>query len=176
MKKNKSRVRYVQFTYPMHLRLGLFFYVGVGRVVFDAERETDNFNAIRKVRLEVMSDNEHIPHRKYWESIEGKNYFPFANVPDAVKVLLGVKFISLSEYLRFKAELLAKKHGKPDTKRRRQFIAYNNNTPVVRGVYYRDGNIQVLWRSDIGWTGEQYQNIAYVFGLMGNVTRVELVD
>jgi len=64
----------------------------------------------------------------------------------------------------------------PNHKRRREFVGYINRTPVVKGVLYDQGNVQVLWRSDIGWTGEQYQTIANVFGIMSGMNKLEIED
>ena len=65
-----------------------------------------------------------------------------------------------------------------DTKRRRTFKVYreirtvNENggeltlsDMVAHGVLYDEGNVQVLWRKDMGYTtftAEQYANIAQV--------------
>ena len=182
MPKNKGRAQYVLFTCPSNLAgWGLPNQFGVGRIVLKHDFYARDFSkalcsTVLRFRLEAMEDWQNMTNYDYWQSVVGKSYIRMRSVPEAVLPNLAFQFISLPEYLRVKAELIAKQHGKLDTKRRRQFVAYNNNTPVAKGVYYRDGNIQVLWRSDIGWTGEQYRCISYVFGIMRNVNRVELED
>ena len=70
-----------------------------------------------------------------------------------------------------------------DTKRRQPFIGYakspltGDDIRVVSGVLYDEGNIQVLWRLDIGYTGQQFCSIAFVFGMKicgGKVYKVEV--
>ena len=68
-----------------------------------------------------------------------------------------------------------------DTKRRRKFVGYalNSKFPMLRfkrcwGVLYDEGNVQVLWRSDIGWTAEQYASIALVFDLVKGLNRIDI--
>ena len=57
-----------------------------------------------------------------------------------------------------------------DSKRRRKFFLYDKqNYPKAMGLLYDEGNVQVLWRSDSGWTAEQYASIALVLDLMPGV-------
>ena len=58
-----------------------------------------------------------------------------------------------------------------DTKVRRPFtLRANMNVILAKGVVYEQGNVQVLWRQDIGWCGEQYQSTANLLDLFPNVT------
>ena len=63
-------------------------------------------------------------------------------------------------------------------KRRRRFVGYQRHArmPVKRcwGVLYDEGNVQILWRSDIGWTAEQYASIASAFGLVKGLDRIDI--
>ena len=61
-------------------------------------------------------------------------------------------------------------------KRRREFIIRNSQTQevVAKGILYDEGNVQVLWRADIGWTAEQYANITQMFGMMENAYIIEV--
>ena len=64
---------------------------------------------------------------------------------------------------------------KKDTKRRRPFFLYDAyNNPKAYGILYDEGNVQILWRSDIGWTAEQYASIALVLELMPDITTLKL--
>ena len=55
-------------------------------------------------------------------------------------------------------------------KRRRKFVLYDRyNYPKARGLLYDEGNVQILWRSDIGWTAEQYSSIAIVLDLIPDI-------
>ena len=45
-------------------------------------------------------------------------------------------------------------------KRRRDFqLEDAHGTKLATGVLYDEGNVQVLWRVDIGYTAEQYASI-----------------
>ena len=64
----------------------------------------------------------------------------------------------------------------PDEKVRQDFTIENDNGKVVaKGVRYREGNVQILWREDTGYTGEQYANIGNTFGIVpgANVIRLK---
>ena len=64
-----------------------------------------------------------------------------------------------------------------DTKRRRKFFLYDDyNNPKAMGVLYDEGNVQVLWRSDIGWTGELYSNIGLVLDIRPDITQLRFGD
>lgn len=59
-------------------------------------------------------------------------------------------------------------------KRRRKFFLYDAyNHPKAHGLLYDEGNVQVLWRSDIGWTAEQYASVATVLDLMPGITQLQ---
>ena len=74
--------------------------------------------------------------------------------------------------IRWEQERMEKKKAK-DTKRRQIWRAYSRETLVAEGIVYDQGNIQVLWRADIGWTGQQYASTAHIRGLMKGIDRVE---
>ena len=52
-------------------------------------------------------------------------------------------------------------------KRRRIFKGYRKGFMILHGVYYDQWNVQLLYRKDIGWTGEQYSSIQYMFDMLG---------
>ena len=57
------------------------------------------------------------------------------------------------------------------TKRRREFqLLSAQGEPLASGVLYDEGNVQVLWRADIGWTAEQYASVAFVLDLMPGIS------
>ena len=61
-------------------------------------------------------------------------------------------------------------------KRRRPFVVEDFvGTLVAMGVLYDDGNVQVLWRKSLGWTGEQYHSIAQMFGIEEAACAIRLV-
>ena len=59
-------------------------------------------------------------------------------------------------------------------KRRRIFKGYIGHRMVCHGVFYDQWNIQVLYRKDVGWAGEQYNSIHYVFDLMPGLNKVNI--
>ena len=62
-------------------------------------------------------------------------------------------------------------------KRRRKFFLYDDqNYPKAFGLLYDEGNVQVLWRSDIGWTAQQYSSIATILELMPGITTLKFVE
>ena len=66
--------------------------------------------------------------------------------------------------------------SKTDNKQRRYFSLNQRDKILAHGVLYRDGNVQILYRADCGWTGEQYQSIANVIGLMPGITRLQFYN
>ena len=40
---------------------------------------------------------------------------------------------------------------------------------LASGVLYNEGNVQVLWRVDRGYTAEQYASVCQLLGLMPGV-------
>ena len=55
-------------------------------------------------------------------------------------------------------------------KKRRPFVLKDAaGNKIAQGVVYEQGNVQVLWREDLGWGGEQYYSLANVLDLMPNV-------
>lgn len=47
---------------------------------------------------------------------------------------------------------------------------------VAYGNLYRDGNIQILWRKDKGYVGEQYASIAPLFDLLPDIKSIKQHD
>ena len=47
---------------------------------------------------------------------------------------------------------------------------------LAEGVLYDEGNVQVLWRVDVGWTAEQYASIRQIIGLMPKSKRLVIED
>lgn len=64
-----------------------------------------------------------------------------------------------------------------DTKRRREFQLENKDgTKLATGVLYDEGNVQVLWRIDRGWTAEQYASINPLLDIMPGVVVFRLLE
>ena len=55
-------------------------------------------------------------------------------------------------------------------KRRREWQLEDvDGNMLASGVLYDEGNVQVLWRSDLGYTAEQYASVCQLLGLMPEV-------
>lgn len=64
-----------------------------------------------------------------------------------------------------------------DEKRRRTFQLEDNNGNVLAiGVLYDEGNVQVLWRVDCGYTAEQYASINPILDLMPGIVVLRLEE
>lgn len=64
-----------------------------------------------------------------------------------------------------------------DTKRRRLFQLEDvEGNILASGVIYDEGNVQVTWRKDCGYTAEQYASINPVLDLMPGVVVLRLQD
>ena len=64
-----------------------------------------------------------------------------------------------------------------DEKRRRTFqLEDKNGNILATGVLYDEGNVQVLWRIDCGYTAEQYASINPIIDLMPSITVLRLQD
>ena len=64
-----------------------------------------------------------------------------------------------------------------DTKRRRYFqLEDTDGKAFANGVLYDEGNVQVLWRIDRGYTAEQYASLHLVLDLMPGVKVLRLED
>ena len=62
-------------------------------------------------------------------------------------------------------------------KRRRYFhLESAAGERLASGVLYDEGNVQVLWRKDRGWTGEQYASIHLVLDLVPRVAVLRLEE
>ena len=64
-----------------------------------------------------------------------------------------------------------------DTKRRRCFQLEDvKGNILATGVIYDEGNVQVLWRVDYGYTAEQYASLNPILDLMPGVVVLRLTD
>lgn len=64
-----------------------------------------------------------------------------------------------------------------DTKRRRFFhLEDANGKELANGILYDEGNVQVLWRIDRGYTAEQYASVNLVLDLIPGITVLRLED
>ena len=64
-----------------------------------------------------------------------------------------------------------------DTKRRRLFhLEDADGKELAHGVLYDEGNVQVLWRIDRGYTAEQYASLNLILDLMPGVTVLRLEE
>ena len=64
-----------------------------------------------------------------------------------------------------------------DEKRRRTFqLEDNNGNVLATGVLYDEGNVQVLWRIDCGYTAEQYASINPILDLMPGIVVLRLQE
>ncbi|MCY4552879.1 MAG: hypothetical protein OXC79_04320 [Candidatus Poribacteria bacterium] len=62
-----------------------------------------------------------------------------------------------------------------DTKRRRIFhLEDADGKKLAHGVLYDEGNVQVLWRIDCGYTAEQYASLNLILDLIPGVTVLRL--
>lgn len=64
-----------------------------------------------------------------------------------------------------------------EIKRRRCFQLEDEKGKILAtGVIYDEGNVQVLWRSDIGYTAEQYASISLILDLMPGIVALRLQE
>ena len=64
-----------------------------------------------------------------------------------------------------------------DIKRRRYFhLEGADGKELASGVLYDEGNVQVLWRVDRGYTAEQYASLNLILDLMPGITVLRLED
>jgi hypothetical protein len=62
-----------------------------------------------------------------------------------------------------------------DTKRRRSFhLEDAEGKRLAYGILYDEGNVQLLWRADCGYTAEQYASINLVLDLVPGITVLRL--
>ena len=70
---------------------------------------------------------------------------------------------------------VVKQHSSVDTKQRIPFYVKDTRGTIwASGIMYDEGNIQVLWRADIGHCGQQFDCIRHAFGLFPSAKVVEL--
>lgn len=64
-----------------------------------------------------------------------------------------------------------------DEKRRRSFqLEDNKGNKLANGVIYDEGNVQILWRVDCGYTAEQYASLNPILDLMPGVVVIRLIE
>ena len=64
-----------------------------------------------------------------------------------------------------------------DEKRRRSFqLEDDKGNKLANGVIYDEGNVQVLWRIDCGYTAEQYASLNPILDLMPGVVVIRLIE
>ncbi len=64
-----------------------------------------------------------------------------------------------------------------DEKRRRSFqLEDDKGNKLANGVIYDEGNVQVLWRVDCGYTAEQYASLNPILDLMPGVVVIRLIE
>ncbi len=64
-----------------------------------------------------------------------------------------------------------------DTKRRRYFhLEDADGERLAYGVLYDEGNVQILWRADYGYTAEQYSSLTQVLGMMAEIAVLRFED
>ncbi len=64
-----------------------------------------------------------------------------------------------------------------DEKRRRCFqLEDAEGNKLATGVIYDEGNVQVLWRVDYGYTAEQYASLNPILDLLPGVIVLRLTD
>ena len=64
-----------------------------------------------------------------------------------------------------------------DEKRRRTFqLEDDNGNILATGIIYDEGNVQVLWRIDCGYTAEQYASINPILDLMPGIVVLRLQE
>jgi len=64
-----------------------------------------------------------------------------------------------------------------DTKRRRCFqLEDQEGNILASGIIYDEGNVQVLWRVDCGYTAEQYASLNPILDLMPGIVLLRLTD
>jgi len=64
-----------------------------------------------------------------------------------------------------------------DTKRRRLFhLEDADGKELANGILYDEGNVQVLWRIDRGYTAEQYASVNLVLDLIPGIRVFRLED
>jgi hypothetical protein len=62
-----------------------------------------------------------------------------------------------------------------DAKRRRSFqLEDDKGNKLATGIIYDEGNVQVLWRVDRGYTAEQYASLNPILDLMPGVVVLRL--
>ena len=60
-------------------------------------------------------------------------------------------------------------------KSKRKIHVFNNDMELLAtGVYYRDGNVQINWRIDIGFTSEQYNRADLLFNIVKEANIIKI--
>ena len=64
-----------------------------------------------------------------------------------------------------------------DVKRRRSFQLEDvNGNKLASGLIYDEGNVQVLWRVDFGYTAEQYSSLHLIIDLIPGIVVLRMED
>jgi len=67
-------------------------------------------------------------------------------------------------------------------KRRREILLYKSHKDFERlnyfasGVLYDEGNVQILWRKDIGFCAEQYSDLHNALAIAGSSPILRISD
>ena len=62
-----------------------------------------------------------------------------------------------------------------DNKRRIEWqLEDADGNKLAEGVLYDEGNVQVLWRKDVGYTAEQYNSLRQILFLMPGVANLKI--
>lgn len=64
-----------------------------------------------------------------------------------------------------------------DVKRRRSFQLEDvDGNKLASGIIYDEGNVQVLWRTDFGYTAEQYSSLHLIIDLIPGIVVLRMED
>ena len=58
-------------------------------------------------------------------------------------------------------------------KRKVEIFIFSGDVLLARGHLYPEGNVQINWRMDCGWTAEQYSHLGNVYGLLPGVSAIQ---
>ena len=62
-----------------------------------------------------------------------------------------------------------------DKRRQPLVVEDSRGNLLAMGVLYNDGNVQILWRRRLGWTGEQFNGLQNLMGIEDGATAIRLV-
>lgn len=58
-------------------------------------------------------------------------------------------------------------------KRKVALFLLSGQEVLARGHVYPEGNVEINWRCDRGWTSEQYSHLGNVYGILPGVTAMQ---